>query len=113
MISAEGERVPYGKPIDPVACRGAVEEWLVQVEETMIKSIKDQTEKTMQDFTKTVRETWVRNWQGMCILCVAMMFWTSQAEESMKKAGIAGLEMFYNKLLKQVSKFIIKEARLK
>jgi hypothetical protein len=29
MISAEGERVPYGKPIDPVACRGAVEEWLV------------------------------------------------------------------------------------
>jgi hypothetical protein len=50
----------------------------------------------------------------MCILCVAMMFWTSQAEESMKKAGIAGLEMFYNKLLKQVSKFFfIKEARLK
>ena len=67
----------------------------------------------MQDYTKTQREVWVRNWQGMCILCVAMMFWTSQAEESMKKAGIAGLEMFYNKLLKQVSKFIIKEARLK
>jgi len=32
-----------------------------------------------------------------------MMFWTQLAEDAMKKAGIAGLEMFYQKLLKQVS----------
>jgi dynein heavy chain len=28
MVSAEGETVPYAKPIDPVACRGVVEDWL-------------------------------------------------------------------------------------
>jgi dynein heavy chain len=28
MVSAEGEKVPYAKPIDPVACRGVVEDWL-------------------------------------------------------------------------------------
>jgi hypothetical protein len=33
-----------------------------------------------------------------------MMKWTSQAEESMKKSGIAGLEVFYEKQNKQVSK---------
>jgi hypothetical protein len=54
----------------------------------------------MQDYTKTPREDWVRKWQGMCTLCVSMMFWTSMAEDAMKKAGISGLNMFYDKLLK-------------
>jgi len=31
------------------------------------------------------------------------MKWTSQAEEAMKKSGIAGLEVFYEKQNKQVS----------
>jgi len=41
MISAEGEKVPFPKPIDPVACRGVVEDWLSQVQDMMIKSVKD------------------------------------------------------------------------
>lgn len=103
MISAEGEKVPFSKPIDPVACRGNVEEWLVQVEQTMIKSVKEATEKAMQDYTKTPREEWIRKWQGMCVLCVAMMFWTTNAEDAMKRLGLAGLNQFYEKLLVQVS----------
>ena len=39
----------------------------------------------------------------MGVLCVAMMFWTSQAEEAMKKGGIEGLRAFSDKLNKQVS----------
>lgn len=98
MISAEGERVQFPKPIDPVACRGAVEEWLLQVEDMMIKSVKEATEKTKQDYNKTPRNEWVRNWQGMCVLCVAMMYWTQNAEEAMKKTGLAGLEQYNRKL---------------
>jgi hypothetical protein len=32
-----------------------------------------------------------------------MMKWTSGAEESMKKSGVAGLEVFFEKQNKQVS----------
>jgi len=38
----------------------------------------------------------------MAVLCVAMMFWTSQAEESMKKSGMVGLKAFSEKLDKQL-----------
>ena len=38
----------------------------------------------------------------MAVLCIAMMFWTSQAEESMKKGGIEGLRAFSDKLDRQL-----------
>jgi hypothetical protein len=34
-----------------------------------------------------------------------MMKWTSEAEAAMKKSGVAGLEVFYARLEKHVSKF--------
>jgi hypothetical protein len=36
-----------------------------------------------------------------------MMNWTYDAEEAMRKSGIAGLEAFYEKLNQQVSEIII------
>jgi hypothetical protein len=44
----------------------------------------------------------------MCVLCVAMMFWTTNAEDAMKRLGLAGLNQFYDKLLQQVSLQILK-----
>lgn len=41
MYSAEKEHVPFKNIIDPVAARGCVEQWLAEVEETMIKSVKE------------------------------------------------------------------------
>ena len=40
----------------------------------------------------------------MAVLGVSMMYWTSQAEDAMKKGGLAGLKAFGEKLNKQVSK---------
>ena len=105
MFSSEGERVPYVKIIDPVAAKGNVEEWLRPVEEVMIKSVKDVIDKSNLDYSKPgqEREKWVTQWQGQAVLAVSMMKWTAQAEEAMKKSGIAGLEVFYDKQNKQVS----------
>jgi len=70
----------------------------------MLKSVKDIVEKSLQDYTKAKsREEWVMNWQGQAVLAVDMMFWTSLAEEAMKKSGLAGLQQFYEKLNKEVS----------
>lgn len=40
MYSIEGEYVPFTRIIDPIASKGAVEDWLVQVEDVMVKSVK-------------------------------------------------------------------------
>jgi dynein heavy chain len=40
MYSVEGEFVDYTNIIDTAASKGAVEDWLVQVEEVMLKSVK-------------------------------------------------------------------------
>lgn len=105
MKSSEGERIQYVKIIDPVLAKGNVEEWLKPVEEVMIKSIKDVIDKANLDYTKPgqEREKWVTLWPGQAVLAVTAMKWTSQAEECMKKSGLAGLEVFYEKQNKQVS----------
>jgi hypothetical protein len=40
MYSIEGEFVPFTRVIDPNASKGMVENWLLQVEEVMLKSVK-------------------------------------------------------------------------
>lgn len=102
MYSSEGEEVKFTKIIDPVLSKGNVEQWLVQVEDVMIKSVKEIHEKAMQDYNKVDREQWVIKWQGMPVLCCGMMYWTSQAEEAMKKSGLEGLKGFLEKLERQM-----------
>jgi len=108
MFSSEGEKVQFIKIIDPVAQKSNVEEWLCQVEEVQWKSVKFETEKALQAYNRTEREKWVTQFTGMATLAVSMMFWTSQAEEVMKSAnGMAGLQAYYEKLQKQVSRRIL------
>ena len=103
MWSSEMEKVPFSKIIDPVAAKGQVEQWLVQVEEVMLRSTKDFHERALQDYNKKDRNKWVTAWQGMAVIAVSMMYWTQNAEESMKKGGLAGLKAFGAKLQNQVS----------
>ena len=41
MFSSEGEKVEFSQIISTSAARGAVEKWLLQVEEVMVVSVKD------------------------------------------------------------------------
>lgn len=106
MYSKEGEKVKFTKIIDPVLAKGNVEKWLVEVEDVMLKSVKEFHEQAMTDYSRKERGKWVIEWQGMAVLCIAMMFWTSQAEESMKKGGIEGLRAFSNQLDKSLEELV-------
>lgn len=46
MFSIEGEYVPFTRVIDPMAAKGMVEAWLLQVEEIMLASVKDVVDKS-------------------------------------------------------------------
>lgn len=50
MYSIEGEYVPFTRVVDPIASKGAVEDWLVQVEDVMIKSVKQAIEQSYHDY---------------------------------------------------------------
>ncbi len=41
MFSSEGEKVQFSQRISTSEARGAVEKWLLQVQETMLMSIRD------------------------------------------------------------------------
>lgn len=53
MFSSEGEKVELSNSISTSAARGAVEKWLLQVQDTMIMSVKDVTQKARDVSTCT------------------------------------------------------------
>ena len=106
MYSIEGELVPYTRVIDPIASKGQVEDWLVQVEEVMLKSIKQVIESSHQDYMKRSRDKWVTAWQGQAILAVSCMYWTMQTEDDMKKSGVQGLIQYYDRLQAQLNETV-------
>jgi len=98
MKSIEGELVPFIRPIDPVASKGQVEDWLLQVEDVMIKSVKDVVEKSHNDYAKKPRDKWVILWQGQAVLATSSMYWTLNTEDAMNQKGLPGLVAYHEKL---------------
>jgi dynein heavy chain len=103
MYSSEKEHVPFKNIIDPIAARGCVEQWLSEVEETMIKSVKEVCENAIQDYTKRPREKWIITWQGQAVLCGSMIYWTEESETAMNKSGVQGLIQYYDVLISQLN----------
>ena len=56
MESPEGEKVKFVNIVDPMATNGAVEVWLGEVEETMVKSVRDVVSRCIIDYTKRRRD---------------------------------------------------------
>uniref|UniRef100_A0A8C2TNL6 Dynein axonemal heavy chain 12 n=1 Tax=Coturnix japonica TaxID=93934 RepID=A0A8C2TNL6_COTJA len=77
MYSSEGERVELISTISTSEARGAVEKWLIQVEDVMLRSIHSVIDKSRM----TERKKWVLEWPGQVVLCVSQMFWTSEVHE--------------------------------
>ena len=65
MFSSEGEKVQLSQTISTSAARGAVEKWLLQVQDVMIVSLKDVVEQAKE----------VREWRTAAsrIICRCML----------------------------------------
>ena len=94
MYSSEGEEVAFIQEIDAMAARGAVEQWLIQVEEAMISSIKNVIEKSFEAYPKMKRSDWVLNRCGQSVLTVSMTYWTYEVEAALKEGGLEGLKVY-------------------
>ncbi|NXL48091.1 DYH7 protein, partial [Podilymbus podiceps] len=105
MYSSEGERVELISTISTSEARGAVEKWLIQVEDTMLKSIHDIIARSRMAYLETERKKWVLEWPGQVVLCVSQMFWTSEVHEALI-SGPQGLKNYYNTLQLQLNDIV-------
>eukprot|EP00745_Piridium_sociabile_P008444 TRINITY_DN157077_c0_g1_i1.p1 TRINITY_DN157077_c0_g1~~TRINITY_DN157077_c0_g1_i1.p1 ORF type:complete len:108 (-),score=29.20 TRINITY_DN157077_c0_g1_i1:96-419(-) len=72
-------------PISTSEARGAVEKWLLQVEDMMIMSVRKVVLDSIQAYRDSPRDRWVIEWPGQVILCVSTIFWTSEVMEAMSQ----------------------------
>jgi dynein heavy chain len=61
-----------------------VEKWLIQVEETMITSIRYVIKDATKDYVKTPRKKWVIEWPGQVVICSSQIYWTSETEDAIR-----------------------------
>ncbi|XP_013912661.1 PREDICTED: dynein heavy chain 12, axonemal isoform X2 [Thamnophis sirtalis] len=105
MYSTEGERVEFISTISTSEARGAVEKWLIQVEDVMLRSIHDVITRSRLAYPESPRKDWVREWPGQVVLCVSQMFWTSEVHEAIA-SGPEGLQNYYQALQFQLNDIV-------
>ncbi|MCO5581018.1 hypothetical protein L7F22_034894 [Adiantum nelumboides] len=105
MVSAEGEVVALTDKFNPKTAQGAVEKWLLQVEEGMLQSLQDQCSKSVVAYAEVARENWVLQWPGQIVLVVSAIYWTKMLTESILAGGSALID-FEKKCTEQLGKIV-------
>uniref|UniRef100_A0A674AYT7 Dynein axonemal heavy chain 12 n=1 Tax=Salmo trutta TaxID=8032 RepID=A0A674AYT7_SALTR len=106
MYSSEAERVQLIQLISTSEARGAVEKWLVQVEDIMLRSVRDVVARSRVAYGETSRSQWVRDWPGQVVLCTSQIFWTLEVHEMLEETSTKSqlkdiVELVRGKLPKQ------------
>ncbi|KAL8592235.1 hypothetical protein ACOMHN_030910 [Nucella lapillus] len=101
MFSSEGEKVPFCSSISTSEAHGAVEKWLLQVQDIMLMSVRDVVEKAVQAYPNANRCRWVREWPGQVVLCASQVYWTRDVHDAIKKK-VMNLKEFHANLQEQM-----------
>ncbi|CAG9766671.1 unnamed protein product [Ceutorhynchus assimilis] len=83
MYSQESEKVNFRAQVNTKEAGGSVEKWLVQVEEQMVISVRDQILKSYKSYFLMPRTQWVQRWPGQVILCVSQTHWTLNVHKAL------------------------------
>ncbi|XP_076022383.1 dynein axonemal heavy chain 12 [Genypterus blacodes] len=105
MYSSEEERVQLIEHISTSEAKGAVEKWLVQVEDVMLRSVRDVVARSRLAYAETPRSQWVKEWPGQVVICTSQIFWTLEVHEAIR-AGADGLKNYYQQLQNQLNDIV-------
>ncbi len=105
MFSSEDERVKFSQSINTSEAKGAVEKWLLQVQNVMLLSVRDVVEAARNAYITNSREDWVQEWPGQIVLCVSQIFWTIEVHEALK-LQTQGLRDYVTKLNSQLGNIV-------
>ena len=78
MLSAEHEKIPFDKIIDPK--KKNVEDWMNEVEDQMKCSMRSVLLKSIKDYVTKPRADWVLEHPGQCVLNGSQVHWTTEVE---------------------------------
>ncbi|KAL7306450.1 hypothetical protein TKK_0001865 [Trichogramma kaykai] len=102
IISDEKEEIMIHELISTATARGCVERWLVQVEEQMVVSVREEVSMSYRDYELTDRVDWVRTWPGMVVLCVSQIYWSMQVQDALVTHVASAMLNLYQKLKNQI-----------
>ena len=92
MISSKDESIPLVKEINVVddVCRGNVEVWLGQLEESMRNTMKALSKKSLEDLNKKRRIDWIKDmeWPGQLVQVIDQVVWTQGVEGGLLNANL-------------------------
>lgn len=106
MYSAQKEYVQFVEPISTVAAAGAVEKWLLDVEKSMLSSLRSVMSRGFECFLDYSREEWVLMWPGQVVLAITQIFWTKELELILQNKEKAGLNTFAEVNTQRLSKIV-------
>lgn len=76
---------------------------LLQVEEQMIVSVKNEIENSHKVYPKCNRASWVLEWAGQVVLCVAMIYWTVEVQHVLRIQKLGKLKEYHRDLQVRVN----------
>lgn len=76
-----------------------VEKWLIQVEETMLNSMRMVIKEATDDYLKVDRKKWVLDWPGQVVICTSQIYWTLDSEQAIENNNLQSyLEVCNNQI---------------
>ncbi|CAH1159888.1 unnamed protein product [Phaedon cochleariae] len=106
MYSQENEKVNFKSLVNTKEAGGSVEKWLVQVEDQMIISVRDQIIKSFKNYFMLPRTQWVQRWPGQVVLCVSQMHWTHNVHLALSREENMTLGTFSASLRDQLNEIV-------
>ncbi|ETO17700.1 hypothetical protein RFI_19615, partial [Reticulomyxa filosa] len=127
MLSASEERFPFVKlakkkrlgeitlpslffslllsPLDTAInpCSLPVETWLGEVEKMMVRSLKTQLHKSLEEYNAMARTEWIKRSFGQCVLTSSQVAWTNEVEQALTEGGRKGVQNYLEKMKKEMS----------
>ena len=81
MLSSEKERVELTKNLK---ARGNVEDWLTEVQKSMVVSLNRVMKEGLADYQRRPRKEWVKMHAAQVVATVAQIMWSRESEEALR-----------------------------
>lgn len=106
MVSSEKESYEFKTP---VACEGAVEDWMSAIEQEMKSTLHQVMKESVITYPRNKRTDWILQYIGMCVLMVSQIWWTYEVEDSFRQVRTGNkqaMKEMRSKLVKQLTDIV-------